>query len=155
MKISTLFATWFGSGYIKPAPGTWGSFAALPFILAVYSIAGVFGVLLFAICVSATGFWAAAEYDAQSGTHDAKEIVIDEVAGVAITLLPVFYFVGLSPVLCIAGFVLFRIFDILKPWPVSYCDQKLKGAAGVMLDDIVAGLFAGGCLVGLIYAGIG
>ena len=150
-----LLATWFGSGYIKPAPGTWGSFAALPFILSAHAVGGVFWVLAFAVFVTAIGFWAAAEFDHQSGGHDAKEIVIDEVAGVSITLLPVLYFVGLSPLLCIIGFILFRVFDILKPWPVSYCDQQMKGAAGVMLDDVVAGLFAAGCLMGLIYAGIG
>ena len=74
--------------------------------------------------------------------HDSKMIVIDEVAGQWIALLPA----ALNPALILIAFILFRFFDILKPWPISFIDKKVPGALGVMGDDIIAGLFAAICV---------
>ncbi len=79
-------------------------------------------------------------------------IVIDETAGILLTLL----FASPNGVSILLAFILFRIFDTLKPWPISYLDKKIGGAFGVMIDDILAGLLAGLCLLGLkVYGGIG
>jgi len=85
-----------------------------------------------------------------TGEHDSGAIVIDEVAGMWITLLPIAY----SPIHILLAFALFRFFDIVKPWPISWCDKKLPGALGVMADDVVAGIFSALILGGLINAGI-
>jgi phosphatidylglycerophosphatase A len=81
-------------------------------------------------------------------------IVIDEVAGQWLTLIPAIGLFGFHPLPVLLAFVLFRLFDILKPWPVSYLDKKIEGGLGVMLDDIAAGIYAGLCLTGLYYAGL-
>ncbi len=149
-----LLATWFGSGYITPAPGTWGSAATLPFILCAYWLGGFWAACIFTTIITAIGFWACAEYERRSGEHDCKHVVIDEAAGQSLALLPVLWFVGLSPVLIVLAFAFFRLFDILKPWPVCYFDEQVAGAKGVMMDDIAAGIFAAGCVMGAIYAGV-
>jgi len=151
----TWLATWFGCGLINPAPGTWGSLGALPFGIAIFAFTGIWGLAIATILITIIGYWASDQFEKATNTHDNKMIVIDEVAGQWIALMPVFYFSGYNPTLIIAAFILFRIFDILKPWPVSFFDKKVKGAAGVMGDDIIAGLYAAGCLIGLIYAGLG
>ncbi|MCB1563418.1 MAG: phosphatidylglycerophosphatase A [Alphaproteobacteria bacterium] len=150
-----LLATWFGCGLARKAPGTWGSLGALPpgLLLGHYGGAGALGMA--AILITAIGFWAAERYDKAAGAHDSKQIVIDEVAGQWLSLLPLFVLGNLSWVLVVAAFALFRFFDILKPWPVSFFDKKVKGAAGVMLDDIAAGCYAALCLTGVLYAGFG
>jgi len=131
-------ATWFGCGLMRPAPGTWGTIGALPFAI-LLKVAGGWPLLLAAlVLVTLAGYWAAGQYEKDSNTHDSGIIVIDEVAGVWLTLL----FVPLTPLTILAGFLLFRFFDILKPWPVSWCDKKVGGALGVMADDIAAGIYA-------------
>ena len=145
-----LIATWFGAGYLPKAPGTWGSLAALPFGIAL-SYAGLPVLYIGIFAVTVLGFWAAHEYDRIAEAHDSKEIVIDEVAGQWIALIPA----ALDPVLIAAALGLFRLFDVLKPWPVSFFDRRLKGPLSVMGDDIVAGLFAAICIYGAIYAGLG
>ena len=133
---ATLGATWFGTGLLPKMPGTWGSLAALPlaWVLAQrfgpYAVVGA-GVLLFVI-----GLWACAVYLARTRTKDPGEIVIDEVAAVLIAVAPA----GLDPIAFMLAFVLFRIFDILKPWPIKAI-ERLPGALGVMADDIAAALY--------------
>lgn len=144
-------ATWFGCGLSPRAPGTVGTLAALPFGFAIMWYGGTAGLLLAALIVSAAGLWAAGVYERKSGTHDSGAIVIDEVAGMWLTLCAG----TLSPLSFVLAFGLFRLFDILKPWPVSWADRELPGAAGVMADDIIAGILAGLCLWGLRYVGIG
>lgn len=145
-------ATWFGCGLARPAPGTWGTLGGLPFGIFLMMSAGPAGLAIATVIVFAAGLWAAREFEKATGEHDASAIVIDEVAGVWVTLLAA----SSTPLSVLLAFFLFRAFDVLKPWPVSWCDKKLPGAWGVMLDDIAAGIYAALCLYLLrIYAGIG
>lgn len=149
-------ATWFGSGFFRPGPGTWGSLASIPPALITFLYVGEIGILVGIALIAAVGFWASSEFDKATGGHDNKMIVIDEAAGQWIALLPGLYLAGMNPLIVVLAFILFRLFDILKPWPISWLDQNLKGAAGVMLDDVLAGIAAGACLTGLIvYVGLG
>ena len=132
-------ATWFGSGKLRPAPGTWGTLAALPFAFAIHAAMGWIGLFLATGIVTAIGVWAAHAHSQNIGIHDASEIVIDEVAGIWLCLL----FVELSLASMVLGFILFRVFDIVKPWPIRWLDRRVKGGVGVMLDDLVAGIAAG------------
>ena len=88
------------------------------------------------------GIWAAERYMAAVGIHDPTAVVIDEIAGQWLTLA----IAPLDPFAYAAGFVLFRVFDVLKPWPVSWLDRRVSGGFGVMIDDIGAALYAGGAL---------
>ncbi len=144
-------ATWFGCGLMRPAPGTWGTLGALPFGIIMMLFGGWPVLVVGIIAVSAAGYWAAERYEKLSGRHDASEIVIDEVAGVWIALLPA----ALNPLSVAFAFLLFRAFDILKPWPVGWADKKLPGALGVMADDLLAGVLSALCLIGIRYAGFG
>ncbi len=144
-KTYVWLASWFGSGFISPAPGTWGSLAALPFGIAIYAFGGAIALSIAAIIITIIGLWAADKFDKAMDGHDSKMIVIDEVAGQWIALIPA----ALNPVLIIVAFIMFRFFDILKPWPISFVDKKVSGAAGVMGDDIIAGIFAAICVIGI------
>ncbi len=139
----TWIASWFGCGFINPAPGTWGSLGALPFGVLIYMLGGPYALMVAAFFVTILGVWAADRFDREMDEHDSKMIVIDEVAGLWIALIPA----ALNPTLIIVAFIAFRGFDIIKPWPVSFFDQKVKGAIGVMGDDVVAGLFAAMCVI--------
>lgn len=135
----TLLATWFGAGYLKPAPGTWGTLAGLPFAVGAFYFWGLAGLLTFIVLTFVLGLWSGHHFGKHSGDHDDSRIVIDEVCGMAIALIPTM----LNPVMVFAAFVLFRLFDIRKPFPVSYFDKKVPNVYGVMMDDVVAGLYAG------------
>lgn len=149
-------ATWFGFGFFRPAPGTWGSIGSIPLGLMLFLLFGTKGFLASIFIVTALGFWSAEKFDQATGGHDNKMIVIDEAAGQWISMLPVLYYVGMNAFLVFFAFILFRFFDILKPWPISWVDKNLKGAAGVMIDDILAGIAAALILIGIIhYAGFG
>lgn len=138
-----ILATWFGSGMMRPAPGTWGSLAAIPFGAVIFGFTGLIGLGVATILIYFIGVWATKIFEAKTGEHDSKMVVIDEVVGQWIALMPVFWFFGLSSPLYIAlAFLLFRFFDIFKPWPCSFFDSHMKNAHGVMLDDVVAGLYA-------------
>lgn len=139
---ATWVATWFGCGLMRPAPGTWGTLGALPFGLILLALGGKIALLIGIIAVIPLGLWASDKFEKMTGTHDNSMIVIDEVAGLWITLLATTF----TPISILLAFVLFRFFDILKPWPIRWLDRNLKGAAGVMLDDIAAGKFAAICL---------
>ena len=142
-------ATWGGCGLMKKAPGTWGSLGGVPLGLLLMMIGGWPWLLMGSIIVFIVGYRAAKKFEDMSGEHDCGAIVIDEVAGICVTMLmapPTFAGIALS-------FLLFRFFDILKPWPVSWFDKR-PGAFGVMADDIMAGIYAALCLGGLQYAGL-
>lgn len=144
-------AVWGGCGFMRPAPGTWGSAGAIPVGVILYMIAGN-AALLFAIAaVVYFGLKAIEKFQQQTNTNDHSMIVVDEVAGQWIALLAT----GMQPLLVLAAFLFFRLFDITKIWPVSWCEQKLPGARGVMADDLAAGAYAFICVMGLRYAGFG
>jgi len=148
MNLPTLTATFFGVGNFRPAPGTWGSAAALPFIWLVLWFGGTAGLALFTVLAIAAGWWATAKYLEATGKSDPGEVVIDEVAGQALTYLVAAPFINVFSLdVFAAGFVLFRVFDIVKVWPANWADQQLPGAAGVMIDDLFAGVYGGGILI--------
>lgn len=149
-RLMLWLAVWFGCGLARRAPGTWGTVGALPFGIAFMYYGGWPLLLGAAVVVSIAGYYAAATYERVTGMHDAGAVVVDEVAGMWLTLCAA----TLTPLSIVLAFILFRGFDILKPWPVSWADN-LPGAKGVMLDDILAGILAGLCLWGLRYAGLG
>lgn len=143
-------ATWGGCGLSKYAPGTVGTLGGLPLGLLLLFIGGWPWLFMGFIIVIVIGYRATVKFEAMTGEHDSGAIVIDEVAGILLTLMTA------TPniVSFVAAFFLFRLFDVLKPWPVSWADKKLKGALGVMADDILAALYAAACLWGLNYAGL-
>lgn len=133
-------------GRLRPAPGTWGSTAAVIIAAALVQFGGwTLEVATLIICV--LGVRAADIYDREMGSKDASDIVIDEVAGQWITLLVV----PLDWRWWVAGFFVFRLFDILKPGPVRLA-ERLPGGYGVMADDIVAGTLAAVCVLILQWA---
>lgn len=138
-------ASWFGCGFINPAPGTWGSLGALPFGVMIHMYGGVYTLAIATVVITVIGFWASTKFDRDMNGHDSKMIVIDEVAGQWLALIPA----GLNPLLIALSFLFFRFFDIVKPWPVSHFDRNVKGALGVMGDDILAGIMAMALLYGL------
>lgn len=143
-----LLSTWFGAGLLPKAPGTWGSAAALPFAWVMAWYGGPWVLLAAAVLMFAIGVWAAEIYGRRSGIKDAGPIVIDEVAGQWLTLAPF----APDPRTWLAGFLLFRIADIVKPWPASWADRSVAGGLGVMLDDVFAGLYAVAALYALHWA---
>lgn len=143
-----LLATWFGVGLMPHAPGTWGSFAALPFAWAIMHYGGVWYLAAAVVIVSLLGWWAAERYVRAHGSEDPGDIVVDEVAGQWLTLLPAGGDIGLMA----AGFVLFRIADIVKPWPAGWADRRIKGGLGAMVDDLFAALWSASAVLGLRYA---
>ena len=134
-----IIATFFYSGYFPVAPGTFGSLIAL--LVWLFLPAGLLlkGLLLFGIIV--LGFGATQSFISELNVQDPGFIVIDEVAGLWLALFLINVVHGTAIIWSGAGFILFRLFDILKPFPISYV-EKYKGAMGIMLDDIVAGGFA-------------
>ena len=131
-------ATWFGAGLLPRAPGTWGSLAALPFAWLIVKLGGWPALAIAAVLLFALGAWAAAAEAERTGVQDPGSIVVDEVVGQWLTLLPA----PLDPLAYAIGFVLFRLCDIAKPWPVSWADRKVKGGFGIMLDDVLAAGYA-------------
>ncbi len=131
-------ATWFGAGLMPKAPGTWGSLAAVPFAYGIYHFAGPVGLLAATLTLFILGVWAAGEFSRRAGAQDPQAVVVDEVAGQWLALVPA----GDDILFYAAGFLLFRLFDIWKPWPVSWAERRFAGGWGIMLDDMVAGAYA-------------
>ncbi len=174
-SLSTIIATFFGSGFIPYAPGTLGSFLAFPlYALITYVIIVMKGgvnnlasadlinaILVFITSLFFIGVWASNEYCKETGKKDPKEIVIDEVVGQLLTICLILFmlrFIGAEAIIkvnkigindfefviynMISAFIMFRIFDITKPWPIGYIDKKYKTGLGIMLDDLAASIFA-------------
>lgn len=142
-------AIWFGVGLLRPAPGTWGSLVAVIMALLIDRYFGFPVLLVATVAVTALGFWAVGVELRDTPSADPSEFVIDEVAGQWIALLfssAAFWGRGHEGFLPwpapIAAFLFFRLFDIWKPWLVGRADRR-HDPAGVMLDDLWAGLFAG------------
>lgn len=145
--IARLLATGLGIGYAPFMPGTLASLAALPIGYLSYVAGGLWllgGVL---VILYAAGLWAAHRYLAGKEAKDPPEIVIDEICGQLAALL----FAGLFWLDYLAAFLLFRFFDIVKPWPISLIDKRSAGAMDIMGDDLLAALLAGACWLAARY----
>jgi phosphatidylglycerophosphatase A len=137
----TLLASFGGSGFITPASGTWGSLAALPIATYILFNYSSLYLLYLSFTLFLIGIWVCREWLNAVGDqdNDPSMIVIDEAAGLSLTLA----FAEMSLISVFLGFALFRLFDIAKPWPVSWLEKRFSGAFGIMIDDMVAGLLAG------------
>ena len=133
-----MLGTWFGAGLLPVMPGTWGSLAALPCAWAIRSVWGFAGLAIACAIAIAVGCWAARAIAKASGVQDPGAIVIDEVAAQWLVLLAA----PPAPASYAAAFLLFRIFDIWKPWPVGLADRRVHGGLGIMLDDLLAAVYA-------------
>ena len=148
LKPSHIFATLFGVGLLPFAPGTWGSLFGLIlfFYTNIYLSINVqfFYLLLLAIILVAILVCYFATKELGDNEKDQKSIVIDELAGVWIAFIPVSGIVMMQDFLTysILAFLAFRVFDIWKPYPIGFIDKKIKNHIGIVLDDLVAGLYA-------------
>jgi phosphatidylglycerophosphatase A len=139
-KISLTLSTWFGIGLLPVSPGTFGAIAAVPLVFGLACLGTVPGVFIIAMVV-AVAIWTSDRSQELLGNGDPSEVVIDEVAGFLLTMFllpPSWLTLGL-------GFVLFRVFDILKPYPIKQA-EKLRGGLGIVMDDLVAGIYAHLCV---------
>ncbi len=139
--LSLVVATWFGVGRLPVMPGTWGSLAALPLWWLFSSLTGlVYSGLV--VGLSALAIYFCDQAEIALGRQDAPAIVFDEVVGQLVALA------GCSGSLwqIMVGVFLFRVFDILKPWPIGWVNVHMTGGLGIVLDDVLAGLLAGLCL---------
>lgn len=148
MRLSQIIATFFGAGRLRPAPGTWGSLAALPAAWGLHQLGGFWLLASATVAVFILGWWATYVETAGKSDPDPSEIVVDEVAGMWLALWPVSLGAMLQdvPVTAlwpgwIVAFLSFRAFDIWKPGPVGLAD-RMHTPLGVMLDDIIAGALA-------------
>jgi phosphatidylglycerophosphatase A len=135
----------FGSGLVPKAPGTFGSAFALLFI-PIWLAFGFINTILAIILMSLIGIYICGKTAQIMGVHDDGRIVWDEFAGQSITFLPLIYLQEMSPLWILIGFGLFRLFDIWKPWPIRVIDRSVDGGFGIMLDDIIAGIWAALCI---------
>ncbi len=136
----------FGTGLSPKAPGTVGTLAALPLYAALVALP-LWAYLLATALVSVAGIWICARAARDFGVHDHPAIVWDEVAGYLVTMIAAP--VGLAWM--VLGFLLFRLFDILKPWPIGWLDRRVGGGTGIIVDDLLAGAFAAVCLQGVVW----
>ncbi len=147
---AVLLATGFGAGLLPKAPGTWGSLLAVALAWPIFEAAGRTGLAVAACAAFVIGVWASGVCAGKYGGEDPGQVVIDEIAGQWLVLLvvtPGWLNYGL-------GFVLFRAFDIFKPWPVSWADRTIKGGLGIMIDDVLAAGYAAAVLY-VITLGVG
>lgn len=147
-----LLAFWFGSGLSPKGPGTAGTLAAVPLYLLLRGLPLPVYLLLTA-ALFAFGCWVCGESSRRLGVHDHGGIVFDEVVGLLVTCVPLLPGVGLASADetgvwgLVAAFLLFRVFDIWKPWPIRRLDREVEGGFGIMLDDLIAALYAAIALV--------
>lgn len=136
----------FGSGLAPKAPGTFGTLAAIPLYLLLVQLP-LWGYVLAVLAVTLAGVWICGESSRQLGVHDHSGIVWDEFAGFLVTMTA-------APqgwVWVVLGFALFRLFDIWKPFPVRFADRNVHGGLGIVLDDVLAGVYAGLVLQGVAH----
>ena len=148
-KLAWIMATWFCSGFSKKAPGTVGSFCSLPLLLIGY-LYGTSALLMTAIILFIVGCWAINIVLISQKKNDPGFVVIDETVGQILTFVLVVSF-GFSWYTLLCGFALFRFFDIVKIWPASYFDRSVHNAFGVMMDDVIAGIYAAIVLYGIMF----
>jgi phosphatidylglycerophosphatase A len=147
-NIMHLAAVGFGSGLAPKAPGTFGTLAAIP-VFYLLALLNIQTYIIMLIVTSVAGFWFCHVTSSAMGVHDHKAIVWDEFVGYWITMLPLLVFypeidstLEYPMIWIFTGFALFRFFDVLKPFPISWLDKKVSGGFGIMIDDIVAGVFS-------------
>ncbi len=133
-RVARVIATWFGCGLVPGAPGTLGTLGAVPLYWLV-SRGGSPAVALAAVVVTAVGIFAASTVQLELGIEDPQIVVVDEVAGLLVTMIPIPVF---SWKALLAGVVLFRVLDIWKPWPIRRFEDLPLGL-GIMMDDVAAG----------------
>lgn len=141
-KLKIILGTSFGSGYLPVAPGTWGSLVAIPVIWVINLYVGWIGLLAFIIVTSLITLWVTPACEEQWG-KDPSKLVMDEWAGQGLSLfmIPLPYTLNEHWWILLAAFILFRFFDILKPFGIKRV-QSLEAGLGVLLDDLLAGLYA-------------
>ena len=159
MTLQKLFLTFFGAGLSPKAPGTVGTLASLPVGLAILYYMGMETLFMVTLAITIIGIFEINKYEQETGIHDHQQIVIDEAAGMWLSLM-IAYSTAITMsypyvdiLAIIFSFAAFRLFDIWKPSTIGWIDRELKGGLGVMLDDVLAGI-AGGFLSVLILMGI-
>lgn len=135
-RTALLLATWFGTGALPVTPGTFGTLASLPIVL-ILNQATRLQKVSFLILFIALAIWSAGLCARILGKDDPSEVVIDEVAGFLLTVL----FLPASWNALLLAFVLFRVFDILKPFPIGTLDKRIPGGTGIVSDDLLAGVY--------------
>ena len=136
-KLIMLIATGLGLGYLPKAPGTWGSLLGIPIHLLLIQLATKNYVIALVVII-VVGVLAAGMAEKILDRRDPGLVVIDEVIGMLITLIGA----PAKPLVLLMGFILFRIFDIAKPYPIRLIDRHLNGGIGIVMDDMLAGVFA-------------
>lgn len=137
VKLILFIATGGGVGYLPKVPGTWGSLLALPLNLLLLRLSSQ-GYWLALSLILLLAVYSAGAAEKILDRKDPGTIVIDEIIGMLIALIAV----PAQPVIWLSAFLLFRFFDIAKPWPVSWADKHLNGGLGIVLDDVLAGAYA-------------
>ncbi|TCK61684.1 phosphatidylglycerophosphatase A family protein [Seleniivibrio woodruffii] len=143
-RFAKFLALGFGSGLAPKAPGTFGTLAGVVIVVLTSQLPYFFNAALFVLLL-VSGVWAADRYEKLTGKKDASEVVIDEIAA----YFMIYLFIPANLITVIIGFVLFRIFDIAKPYPIKKL-EKIDGGLGVMADDIMAGLYST-VILGILY----
>lgn len=136
-KLVLCFACWFGAGLMPVAPGTWGTLTAVPLVWVLNHFGEVYEILGLILLVP-MAIWSSGLSERHLGRNDPSEVVVDEVAGFLLTL----FLLPLNWLTLFSGFVLFRFFDIVKPFPIRRVEEKVRGGTGVVLDDLLAGFYA-------------
>jgi phosphatidylglycerophosphatase A len=136
-KSSHFIAFGFGSGAAPFAPGTFGTLMGIPFYLAMQSLSHVLYLILLVLIILAS-MWLCDKVSKEIGIHDHSGMCLDEIVGYLVTM-----YAAPHGILWIwLGFLLFRLFDIWKPWPINYIDEKVSGGVGIILDDVLAGVYS-------------
>lgn len=143
------FAFGFGTGLGPKMPGTWGTLPGIPLAIAL-GLLGHWWMAAAIIPLFLIGIYLCDQASEKLGVHDHGGIVWDEIVGYLLTALPIVYF-DISLWWHIAAFVLFRFFDMVKPWPINWVDRRVGRGFGIMIDDIIAGLFGGIILTLIIF----
>ena len=149
-KINILISTFFGNGYVSKLPGTFTSFSTLIILYILFEVLNFknlnYILILYSI-IFFYSFYAVMDSETEFENQDPRQIVIDEVLGQAMPLILIVYLSSLDllsvpvEIYYLLSFILFRFFDIIKPFPVSYFDKKHKNFFGIIMDDIMAGLY--------------
>ena len=152
-----LLAFGFGSGLASKAPGTFGTLMAVPLFVLMMQL-NLLGYILVTIIVILIGFYLCGKTAKDLDVHDHSGIVWDEFAGFFVTMLPLQAIGSVDDVdfwlVTLLGFMVFRLFDVLKPWPIIWFDKNVHGGLGIMIDDLVAAMASLAVVQAVIYGGL-